>query len=183
MALNSETETMSADPFLPSDPLPFDPIHPLPSQTKSERKLITNHPTRLQGYGMTALRKEHIKLIRAKNFGFLATLNPDGSPQVTPVWIDTDGEFLLVNTAIGRVKERNTRQDPRVAISIAEQKDPYNWITINGKVTEWIEGTRAEDHIDKLAKKYTGAMKFTKNSAKERRIIFKIKPTRILSWS
>ncbi len=132
---------------------------------------------------MTPLRKEHIKLIREKNFGFLATLNQDGSPQVTPVWIDTDGEFLLVNTAIGRVKERNTRRDPRVAISLAAQEDPYTWITISGKVTERIEGTPAEDHIDKLAKKYTGAEKFTKSNPKERRIIFKIKPEHITGWT
>jgi PPOX class probable F420-dependent enzyme len=132
---------------------------------------------------MTPLSKAHIKLIQEKNFGFLATVNRDGSPQVTPVWVDTDGEFLLVNTAIGRVKERNTRRDPRVAVSIAEQKNPYNWITVNGKVMEWIEGGNAEAHIDKLAKKYTGAEKFTKSNPNERRVIFKINPERVLGWT
>ncbi len=132
---------------------------------------------------MAAFRKEHIKLIQGKNFGFLGTVNRDGSPQVTPVWIDTDGEFLLVNTAIGRVKERNTRKDSRVAVSIAKQDDPYDWITVNGKVVEWIEGDQAEAHIDKLAKKYTGAEKFTKNDPKERRVIFKIKPISVSGWT
>ena len=132
---------------------------------------------------MTPLRQEHIKLIQGKNFGFLGTVNRDGSPQVTPVWIDTDGEFLLVNTAIGRVKERNTRKDSRVAVSIAKQDDPYNWITVSGRVVEWIEGTTAEDHIDKLANKYTGAKKFTKNNPSERRVIFKIKPERVAGWT
>ncbi len=131
---------------------------------------------------MTPLSKEHIKLIQGKNFGFLATVNRNGSPQVTPVWVDTDGEFLLVNTAIGRVKERNTRKDPRVAVSIAKQDDPYNWITVNGKVTEWIEGSDAEAHIDKLAKKYTGAVKFTKSNPDEHRVIFKIKPEHVSTW-
>ncbi len=161
---------------------PF-PSNPLPYLTNTERNLITSYPIRPQGDYMMPLRKEHVKLIQEKNFGFLATLNQDGSPQVTPVWIDTDGEFLLVNTAIGRVKERNTRRDPRVAVSIADQGDPYSWITVNGKVTEWIEGTQAEEHIDKLAKKYTGAKKFTKSNPKERRIIFKIKPKRVMGWT
>ena len=132
---------------------------------------------------MTPLRKEHIKLIQGKNFGFLGTVNRDGSPQVTPVWVDTDGEFLLVNTAIGRVKERNTRKDPRVAVSIARQDDPYNWMTVNGKVVEWIVGDQAEAHIDRLAKKYTGAVKFTKSDPKERRVIFKINPASVSGWT
>ncbi len=132
---------------------------------------------------MTTLSKEHVKLIQGKNFGFLGTVNKDGSPQVTPVWIDTDGEFLLVNTAIGRVKERNTRRDPRVAVSIIKQDNPYSWITVNGKVMDWIDGSEAEAHIDKLAKKYTGAVKFTKSDPKERRVIFKIKPEHVLSWA
>jgi hypothetical protein len=88
-----------------------------------------------------------------------------------------------VNTAIGRVKELNTRKDPRVALSIAKQDDPYNWITVNGKVVEWIEGSKAESHIDKLAKKYTGADKFTKSNPKERRVIFKIKPNHVSGWT
>lgn len=132
---------------------------------------------------MTPLHKEQLKLIQGKNFGFLGTVNRDGSPHVTPVWVDTDGEFLLVNTAIGRVKERNTRKDPRVAVSIAKQDDPYNWITVNGKVVEWIEGSKAEAHIDRLANKYTGAVKFTKSNPEERRVIFKIKPEHVSSWT
>jgi len=128
---------------------------------------------------LTQLSKEHVKLIQAKNFGFLATANKDGSPQVSPVWIDTDGEFLLINTAIGRVKERNTRRDPRVGIAIADQSDPYSWILVRGRVTEWIEGPEAEAHIDKLSKKYTGRAKFVKNDPNERRVIFKILPEKI----
>ncbi len=128
---------------------------------------------------MTQLGKEHIRLIQAKNFAFLATVNKDGSPQVSPVWIDTDGEFILINTAIGRVKERNTRRDPRVAIAIAEQSDPYSWIMVRGRVTEWIEGPEAEAHIDKLSKKYTGRAKFVKNDPNEHRVIFKILPEKV----
>ena len=128
---------------------------------------------------MTQLNREHVKLIQEKNFGFLATTNKDGSPQVSPVWIDTDGEFLLINTAIGRVKERNTRRDPRVSIAIAEQSDPYSWIMVRGRVTKWIEGPEAEAHIDKLSKKYTGRAKFVKNDPNERRVIFRILPEKI----
>ncbi len=128
---------------------------------------------------MTKLNREHIKRFKERNFGFLATLNGDGSPQVTPVWIDTDGRHVLVNTAIGRVKEKNTRRDPRVALAFTLQKDPYTWTMVRGRVTEWVQGLEAENHIDKLAEKYTGAEKFTKSDPSERRVIFKILPEHI----
>lgn len=128
---------------------------------------------------MTKLNDRQRDLIQAKNFGFLATTNADGSPQVTPVWVDTDGEHLLVNTAVGRVKERNTQRDPRVAVSITEQTNPYRWIMIRGRVSTRIKGPTAEEHINKLAKKYTGAEKYTKRNLAERRIILKILPEHV----
>ena len=121
-----------------------------------------------------------IRLIEGKNFAYLATLMPDGSPQVSPVWIDREGDVILVNTAVGRVKQKNTARDKRVAISIAGQDDPYEKVIIRGRVVaQTFEG--AEAHIDKLAFKYTGARKYQRSSPDEKRIIIKIEPIRIVS--
>lgn len=121
------------------------------------------------------------KLMEEKNFAFIATLNPDGSPQVTPVWIDTDGKYVYINTAIGRLKQKNTRRDPRVAIAITDQSNPYSYAAIRGLVVEQISGQAAEDHIDKLAKKYMGVKKYPYRQKDQPRIILKIKPERVLA--
>ena len=120
-----------------------------------------------------------IKLIEGKNFAHLATIMPDGSPQVTPVWIDHDGDVVLVNTAVGRCKQKNTARDRRVAISITNQDNPYDKVIIRGRViTQTFEG--AEAHIDKLAKKYTGATKYQRSQPDERRIIISIEPIKVI---
>ena len=103
----------------------------------------------------------------------------DGSPQVTPMWVDIENDYILVNTAIGRLKQKNISRDPRVALAIAEQNNPYDMVTIRGEVIEQITGVSAEEHIDKLAKKYIGRDKFPNRSPGEERIILKIKPERI----
>jgi PPOX class probable F420-dependent enzyme len=76
------------------------------------------------------MQAEARKLIQGRNFGFLATVNPDGSPQVTPVWVDENDGYVLVNTAVGRLKERNTRRDPRVALAVPDWEDPYTYVEI-----------------------------------------------------
>lgn len=119
------------------------------------------------------------KLMREKNLAFLATINADGTPQVTPVWIDTDGEHALINTVVGRVKYRNIKRKPDVSIAITEQSNPYSTVTINGKVVEEITGPIAEHHIHQLAKKYLGLEKNPWSKTKEQRVILKIKPDRI----
>lgn len=119
------------------------------------------------------------KLFEGKNFAFVATVNRDGSPQVTPVWVDTDGKYILVNTAIGRVKERNVKRDPRVAVSIFEHSNPYNMITIQGRVVDQVRGHTADQHIDKMSKKYTGQEKYPNRRAGEERVLWKIEPRRI----
>ena len=126
------------------------------------------------------LTPDAVKLIEAKNFAHLATLKSDGSPHVAPVWVDHDGDIILINTAMGRVKHRNVTKDPRVALSIADQTDPYLRVEISGRV---ISQTRegAEEHIDKLAQKYTGKTKYQKSSPEEKRIIFKIEALRLSS--
>ncbi|MEM0349364.1 MAG: PPOX class F420-dependent oxidoreductase [Candidatus Caldarchaeum sp.] len=115
------------------------------------------------------------KLVHGRNFGFLATVNGDGSPQVSPVWVDEADGYVLVNTAVRRVKERNTRRDPRVALAVPDWQNPYEYAYITGRVVEWITGPEAEEHIDKLAIKYTGE-KFKWRTPGTSRIILKIKP-------
>lgn len=119
------------------------------------------------------------KLFESKNFVFLSSLMKDGSPQVTPMWVDIENGYILVNTAIGRIKQKNISRDPRVALAIADQNNPYDTVTIRGKVIEQITGVPAEEHIDKLTKKYIDKDKYPYRSPGEKRIILKIKPERI----
>jgi len=119
------------------------------------------------------------KLFESKNFVFLSSLMKDGSPHVTPTWVDIENGYILVNTAIGRIKQKNISRDPRIALAIADQNNPYDVVTIRGEVIEQITGVPAEEHIDKLAKKYIDKDKFPNRSPGEERIILKIKPERI----
>ena len=119
------------------------------------------------------------KLFEDKNFVFLSSLMKDGSPHVTPTWADIENGNILINTAIGRIKQKNISRDPRVALAIADQNNPYDMVTIRGKVIEQISGGTAEEHIDKLAKKYIGKDKYPGRSPGEKRILLKIKPERI----
>ena len=119
------------------------------------------------------------KLLEGKNFAFVATVNRDGSPQVTPTWVDTDGTHVLVNTVIGRVKQWNTKRDARVTITVAKQTNPYEYISIRGRVVEQITGPQAEKHIDKLAKKYMGVDSYPNRKASEPRVILKVEPERV----
>ena len=116
-----------------------------------------------------------IRLLTGKNFAFVATLMKDGSPQITPTWIDYDGKTILINTAEGRTKQKNVSRDQRVAISIVDQNNPYNMVTIRGKVVEQTS-KGADEHIDKLAKRYLGVDKYPFRSPAEKRIILKVKP-------
>jgi PPOX class probable F420-dependent enzyme len=119
------------------------------------------------------------KLIEGKNFAFIATLMKGGAPQATPTWIDIDNrKTLLINTAEGRQKQKNITRDPRVAISIIEHNNPYHMVMIRGRVVEQTN-TGADEHIDKLAKKYLGLEKYPMRSPQEKRIILKIKPEKV----
>jgi PPOX class probable F420-dependent enzyme len=119
------------------------------------------------------------KLFESKNFVFLSSLMKDGSPQVTPMWVDIENGHILVNTAKGRLKQKNISRDPRVALAIADKNNPYDMVTVRGEVIEQITGVPAEEHIDKLAKKYIDKDKYPHRSPGEERIILKIKPKRI----
>ncbi len=127
---------------------------------------------------MVKLSKKTLKIFEGKNFAHLATLMKDGSPQVTPVWVDYDGDFILVNTAEGRLKLRNVSRDPRVAISITDQKDPYTMVAIRGKVVS-ITTKGADEHIERLSMKYL-ERKYPWRSPGQKRTILKIKPERVL---
>src|SRR6185295_19175047 len=128
---------------------------------------------------MAALTDKSRALIDAPNYAFLATVDDDGAPQVSPVWIDRDGDTILVNTAAGRVKDRNMRREPRIAISIPSGGDFYDNVDIRGHVVDLVEGEEAERHIDKLAKKYTGEDTYPNRKEGERRVILRIEPDRI----
>jgi PPOX class probable F420-dependent enzyme len=119
------------------------------------------------------------KLFEDKNFVFLSSLMKDGSPQVTPTWVDIENGNILVNTAIGRLKQKNTGRDPRVALAIADQNNPYDMVSVKGRVIQQISGEEAEEHIDKMAKKYMGKDKYPGRSPGERRVILKIKPEKV----
>jgi PPOX class probable F420-dependent enzyme len=114
-------------------------------------------------------------LQQKKAFAHLATLMPDGSPQVTPVWFDYADGVIRVNTAKGRVKARNMQERPSVALSISDPDDPYRYIQIRGGVTRVIEKGAAA-HIDALAKKYLEQDKYPYAKPGEVRLIFEIKP-------
>src|SRR6516162_8978699 len=111
-------------------------------------------------------------------FAHLATLMPDGSPQVTPVWVDYDGSHVRVNSAKGRLKDKNMRRDKRVALSIQDPDNPYRYIAVRGKVVEITE-QGADAHIDALAKKYLGKDRYPFRRAGEVRVTYKIRPERI----
>lgn len=127
---------------------------------------------------MTMISPEVVKLLEDKNLAFVATLMKNDSPQITPVWIDLVDGIILVNTAEGRVKQRNVSRDPRVAISIVDRNNPYNMVTIQGQVIEQTTDG-ADAHIDKMAKKYLGVDKYPFAAPGEKRILLKIEPLKI----
>ncbi len=116
-------------------------------------------------------------LFTKRAFASLGTLMTDGSPQVTPVWVDLEGDQVIVNTAKGRQKDKNMRRDPRVALAIIDPENPYRYLEIRGRVAE-ISEDGADAHIDKMAKKYLGADKYPYRQSGEVRVMFKIKPER-----
>ena len=118
------------------------------------------------------------QLLLGKNFASFATLMKDGSPHVAPTWVDYDGDLVLINTAAGRIKEKNVNQDKRVALSVYDSSNPYNMVTIRGKVKE-ISEHDADAHIDRLAKRYLGLDSYPFRIPGEKRIILKIIPERV----
>lgn len=128
---------------------------------------------------MASTIPEQFKDLFAKvAFAQLATLMADGRPQVTPVWVDYDGEHIRVNSAKGRVKDKNMRRDKRVALSIQDPDHPYRYLAIQGDVVEITE-EGADAHIDALAKKYLGKDRYPFRAPGEVRVIYKIRPDKV----
>lgn len=116
-------------------------------------------------------------LTQKKAFASLATVGADGAPQVTPVWFDYDGKVFRVNSAKGRVKDRNMRRNPAVSLAIVDPANPYRYVGVQGRVVEITE-QGADAHIDSLAKKYLGQDRYPFRRAGEVRVIYKIAPER-----
>lgn len=127
---------------------------------------------------MTQISDAVHEMLGKKAFAHLATLMPDGSPHVTPVWIESDGDEIVFNTVEGRQKPTNLRRDNRVAISVIDPDDPYAHIMIRGEVVE-ITPEGAEEHIDKLAKRYLDEDTYPFRQPGEQRLIVRVKPTSI----
>ena len=125
----------------------------------------------------STIPNEYLDLFQKKAFANFATLMPDGSPQVTPVWVDFDGTHVLVNSARGRQKEKNLQKNSRVALAILDPDNPYRYLEIRGKV-DTITEEGADDHIDKMAKKYMGKDKYPYRRPDEVRVLFKILPSK-----
>lgn len=122
-------------------------------------------------------------LFERKSFAHFATLMPDGTPQVTPVWVDYDIErgHVLVNTARDRRKEKNVRADPKVGIEIMDPDDPYRYVSVRGEVVEVTE-EGAVEHIDELTSRYFDQDEYP-NKGEERgpRVLIRIEPDRVVT--
>ncbi|GGM11817.1 PPOX class F420-dependent oxidoreductase [Micromonospora yangpuensis] len=127
---------------------------------------------------MTILTDEDLALLAEPQLAHVATIEPDGSPHVTPVWVDTDGETIVFNTAKGRQKYNNILRNPVVAVSVVDKADDYRTLWIKGNAEFVTEG--ADAHIDKLAKKYLGQETYPFRQPNEERIIVRITPTQKL---
>lgn len=121
-------------------------------------------------------------LFNKRAFAHLATLMPDGRPQVTPVWCDVDGDYVLFNSARGRQKDANVRRDPRVTMCIMDPDNSYRYLEIRGRVIERTE-QGAEEHIDRLAKKYLDLDRYPYRQPGEVRVLYKIEPERTSGMS
>jgi PPOX class probable F420-dependent enzyme len=128
----------------------------------------------------TTIPDKYRDLFDKKIFAGLATTMPDGSPQVTPVWIDFDGENVLVNTAVGRRKDKNLQHDGRVALMLVDPDNPYRYLEVRGQVVERTHDG-ADDHINKMAKKYLGKDVYPFRQPGEVRVLYRIKPERFSS--
>ena len=122
-----------------------------------------------------AIPSSHADLFQKKAFAHLATLMPDGQPQVTPVWVEFDGRHVIINTAEGRQKDKNLQRDKRVALSLIDPENPYRYLEVRGKIVERTHNG-ADASIDAMAKKYLGKDKYPFRQPNEVRVIYKIEP-------
>jgi PPOX class probable F420-dependent enzyme len=119
-----------------------------------------------------------LDMLRGRSTCYVATTMPDGSPQLTLTWVDTDGEHVIINTVEGHQKVRNIRRDPRVAVTVADPTNPSRYFGVRGRVVE-ITGDGAADHIDALAQRYTGQPYQWYGGREQRRLIVRVEADRI----
>jgi PPOX class probable F420-dependent enzyme len=119
------------------------------------------------------------ELLGGRNFAALTTLLPGGGPSTHIMWVDADGDHILINTETGRQKYRNIQQDPRVAVTVFDAANPYRYSEIRGRVVGTVTGQEARQHIDRLADKYTGGP--YANPIQTERVILQIEPERVRS--
>jgi PPOX class probable F420-dependent enzyme len=129
----------------------------------------------------TTLTSKARELIERPIIASVATVDPEGHPQVTPVWIDIDGNDLVFNTAVGRVKTENLEKNPHVAVSVVDPDDPYNVVVVRGSVEGTLEG--ADAHIDSLAKKYLGVDSYPMRKPGEVRIKYRVRADKVVMQS
>jgi len=129
---------------------------------------------------MKQIPESHSDILDKPAFAHLSTIMADGSPQASAVWVDTDGPLIVVNSAEGRLKDRNIRRDPRVAISVIDPENPYRSLMIRGRVSK-ITNEGADAHIDKMAKKYMGVDEYPFRTPDEVRVMYYIEPERVAS--
>jgi PPOX class probable F420-dependent enzyme len=134
---------------------------------------------RMPHNGPERIPEQYLDLFQKKTIAHLATVEPDGSPHVTPVWVDYDGQYILVNSAKGREKDRNMSERPSVALDILDPENPYRYLAVQGRVIEITE-EGAREHINKLSKRYTGRENYS-GPANETRRIYKIEPINIMT--
>lgn len=126
---------------------------------------------------MTAIPDKYRDLFTKKAFAQVATVGRDGMPQVTPVWVDYDGTHVRFNTARGRVKDRNLKRTPKVALVVQDPENPYRYVQVRGRAEMTEQG--ADAHIDALSKKYTGQARYAHRQPGEVRVMVKIVPERV----
>jgi PPOX class probable F420-dependent enzyme len=119
------------------------------------------------------------ELLQGSNFAHVSVNRPDGSPHVTVVWIDARDGHVLINTAVGRVKDRLVRRDPRLTVSVHQEGDAYRWLRVEGTVVEFVTGEEADRHIDFLNRKYHDGEAW-ESTPGQQRVIYRVRPDKIL---
>jgi PPOX class probable F420-dependent enzyme len=127
---------------------------------------------------MAMLDERSLELLTGKNFAHVVTIRPDGTPHTTITWIDASDDDVLVNTAAGRVKDRNLRRDPRVSVTVRDEHDPFRWVRIDGVVNEYVTGPAAEEHIEALSRRYNDGKPWERES-RQQRVMYRIRPLRV----
>jgi PPOX class probable F420-dependent enzyme len=130
---------------------------------------------------MAELTARQAKLLEAPNFAHVATIRRDGSPHVTAIWVDWDGEHILLNSAQGRAKVEHIRRDPRVAVSVSDNSDEYRNLRVRGTAEIVDEGEEAWRHIDKLQQKYHGSPTYPRGGPQ--RVLIRVKPERVTAYN